>query len=161
MSLTLKKSQQGGYIPVSQCATLEITFIKTSGTVGRDRGKNWQIADSVASPITIPETNYCWAQFDSSVLPFSKVANTRSLYCCQFFCFHQWMDYAPAIFFCKILLTCSLSTYVGKLFKQILPHSGHLLVLIVQEFLSTGSFVVTQALFVLLTSYGCYYTGFD
>ena len=45
MSLTLKKCQQGGYIPVSQCGTLEITFIKTSGTVGRDRGKNWQIAD--------------------------------------------------------------------------------------------------------------------
>ena len=45
MSLTLKRCQQGGYIPVSQCATLEMTFMKTSGTVGKDRGKNWQIAD--------------------------------------------------------------------------------------------------------------------
>ena len=66
------------------------------------------------------------------------------------------MDCAPSIFFFKILLTLSLSAFVSKVFKQILPHSGHLLVLIVQESLSARRFVITQALFVLLTSYGCF-----
>ena len=143
------------------CHFKEITFAKTFKTVAMDREKNWQIADCCV-PNNNPRNN-CRTHFDSSFLPFSIVVNTRNdiVLLPIFFVFTNGWIVLPSMFFFKILLTLSLSAFVSKVFKQILPHSGHLMVLIVQESLSARRFVITQALFVLLTSYGCYYTGFD
>ena len=56
---------------------VEFTFAKTSGTVTRDREKNWPIADRRV-PSNYPRNN-CGTHFGSISLLVSKVVNGHSV----------------------------------------------------------------------------------